>query len=216
MEIGVTNGRCGVDGHALSHLPCRCTHFAHALPLFLSCWQRVLHATEMTPPGGPLTLGELAASWSGGRADPTCRDTGPRGEYLGPVPGAEHCQWPTVVRGTDWGTVSGKRDAISGLGLLIWERTVADSSAAQQLADSLGSALTGQGLEEFQCPGMGRRWQRPELGVQFTVLTAGAEGRLRLMISAVTMPAAIPELLCPGAPEMPLPHWSPQSVPVPT
>ena len=150
----------------------------------------------------PLALEELASGWSGGRADPTCRTTGPRGEYLGGTPGAEHCQWPTVVVGEQRSTVTGSRDAITGLGMLMWERTLRDRDAAERFADSLGSAFTRQGLTEYECPDDGRRWQRPDLGVQLTPVPVGTDGQLKVLVVATSRPAALPELLCPGAPKL--------------
>lgn len=150
-----------------------------------------------------LSLEEIAAAWSGGRADPTCRPQGPRGEYLGPIPGAEHCQWPTVVRGKQFGTVTGNRDAIMGLGLITWERTVSDAAAVEALADSLAGVFTAWGLAEYPCPDGGRRWQRSRLGVQFTPVPPDASGRTRVMVSATSLPSSLPALTCPGAPTLP-------------
>jgi hypothetical protein len=159
--------------------------------------------TRETAPQPEMTLEEIAAAWSGGRADPTCRSSGPRGEYLGPVPGAEHCQWPTVTRGAEWGTVTGLRDAVMGLTSLTWERSVPDTSAAARLADSLGTALTRHGLTAYLCPEGGHRWQQPGLGVQYVLGPLGADGRVRVTVFATTLTESLPELLCPGAPKLP-------------
>ena len=85
----------------------------------------------------PQTLPELAAAWSGGRSDPVCQNRGPNGEYLGTSPGAQYCQWPTVARGPEWGTVGGHRDSIAGLGLITWERSFRDSSGSSTTATRL-------------------------------------------------------------------------------
>ena len=95
---------------------------------------------EDVPPGPP-TFAGLAAAWSGRRADPTCQPQGPRGEYLGGIAGAEYCQWPTVVRGRQSGTVRGHRSAGGGLALLTWERALAEPAAVDGFADSRGTAL---------------------------------------------------------------------------
>lgn len=157
---------------------------------------------EPAPPA-QLSLGEIAAVWSGGRTDPTCRDRGPRGEYLGPIPGSEHCEWPTVVRGGHRGTVTGFRDAAAGLTMITWERRVPDADAAAALADSLGAAFTGWGLQSYACPDGGRRWQRPHLGIQLTPVPP-TSGGARVMVTATTFPSALHAVTCRGAPTLPL------------
>ena len=146
------------------------------------------------------TLEQLAAAWSGGRADATCRSSGSAGEYAGPMRGAEHCEWPTVSRGAHAGTVTGTRDSLGVLRSLTWQRSVPDSATAAQLVDSLGVALAAAGLTSYSCRGGGRRWQRAGLGVQFMPVAVESSGRRRLMVFATPMPEALPALLCPGAP----------------
>lgn len=154
-------------------------------------------------PSSPLTLGEIAAAWSGGRTDPTCRTHGPRGEHLGPLPGAEHCEWPTVVRGGHRGTVTGFQDALAGLTMITWERTIPDSTAASVLVDSLDAAFTAWGLQAYDCPDGGRRWQQPTLGIQLSPVPSTAAG-MRMMVVATTIPSALHEVTCRGAPTLPL------------
>ena len=150
------------------------------------------------------SLDELAAGWSHGRTDPSCRTTGPRGEYLGGAPGAEYCQWPTVSRGPESGTVGGTRDALMGFTLLTWERTFRDSIAVRRFADSLSTEFTRHGLAAYECPGDGRRWQTPGLGVHLTWVRRKADGRPRVLVQATTLPAALPTFLCPAAPTLPV------------
>lgn len=153
----------------------------------------------------PPTLGEIAAAWSGGRSGPTCRATGPGGAQMGPVRGAEHCEWPTISRGGHSATVTGTRDSLGVLQSLTWQRSVPDSTTAAQLVDSLGLALTAAGLTSYPCQGGGRRWQRAGLGVQFMPVATEGDGRRRVMVFATPVPEALPALLCPGAPASPLP-----------
>lgn len=167
------------------------------LPTMLACGEREAAPTQ-------LTLEALAAEWSGGRHDPTCRNRGPRGEYLGSSPGAEYCQWPTVSRGAYWGTVSGSRDSLFGLTALTWERVVADSAAAATLADSLGVALIEHGLVAYTCPNAGHRWQTPGFGVQFDYYPAAAAGRPKVLVFATVIPSGLADLTCPGVPTLPL------------
>lgn len=170
-------------------------------PLLLPIALLACGGGEPAPPT-TMSLGEIAAAWSGGRAAPICRTRGPRGEYLGPLPGAEHCEWPTVVRGEHRGTVTGFQDALTGLTLIMWERTVPDAAAATALADSLGAVFTAWGLEAYACPDGGRRWQRPRLGVQLTPAPPTGAGA-RVMVTATTIPSALHEVTCRGAPTLP-------------
>jgi hypothetical protein len=153
----------------------------------------------------PADLVALAAAWSGGRTDPTCQPRGPRGEYLGGRPGAEYCQWPTVVRGRQSGTVSGTQNEISGLRMIMWERAVPDSATAARLRDSLSATLTAQGLAEYPCPAGGRRWLRDDFAVEFLPGRRRADGRLHLGVVATTIPGALVPALCPAAPQEPAP-----------
>jgi len=153
----------------------------------------------------PVGLVELAAAWSGGRTDPTCQPRGPRGEYLGGLPGVEYCQWPTVVRGRQSGTVSGTQDEISGLRMIMWERAVPDSATAAKLRDSLSATLKAQGLVEYPCPAGGRRWLRDDFAVEFLPGRTRADGRLHLGVVATTLPTTLVPALCPAAPQVPAP-----------
>lgn len=161
-----------------------------------ACGERVVDAAAPS-------LEEIAAAWSGGRSDPTCRATGPGGKQMGPVRGAEHCEWPTVSRGGHSGAVTGTRDSLGVLTSLTWQRSVPDSAAAAQLVDSLARALAAAGLTSYSCRGGGRRWQRIGLGVQFMPVATEANGRRRVMVFATPVPEALPALLCPGAPASP-------------
>lgn len=163
----------------------------------------------------PPALEEIAAAWSGGRSDPTCRASGPGAEYAGPIRGAEHCEWPAVSRGAHSGTVTGTRDSLGGLRSLTWQRSVPDSATAAQLVDSLGRALAAVGLTTSPCRGGGRRWQRSGLGVQFMPVAVESSGRRRVMIFATTLPDALPDLLCPGAPTVSPPPPDPRTTPSP-
>ena len=151
------------------------------------------------------TLEQLAAAWSGGRSDPTCRSSGPGGEYAGPIRGAEHCEWPAVSRGAHSGTVTGTRDSLGVLRSLTWQRSVPDSATAAQLVDSLARALSAAGLTSHPCRGGGRRWQRTGLGVQFMPVAVENDGSRRVMVFATPLPEALPALLCPGAATAPSP-----------
>ena len=143
------------------------------------------------------TLVALAAAWSAGRAEPVCQSRGPRGEYLGPIPGAEYCHWPTVARDLGVGTVSGHRDGVGGLTEITWDRTLPDTAAAARLADSLGTALTARGLRERPGRGGGRRWESAALGVQFLRVPARPGAGSHVLVFATSLPGALPDLTCP-------------------
>jgi hypothetical protein len=154
------------------------------------------------------SLEELAAGWSGGRANPTCRNRGPIGEYLGTTPGAEYCQWPTLVRGAEWGTVGGQRDSIFGMTMITWQRKFRSAAGANWLIDSLGKEFRAQGFREWPCPNGGRRWETNQLGVLIERLVPKT-GTEVLTVFATTMPQALPEKFCPvdrrfGPPEPPV------------
>src|SRR5688572_8317172 len=83
----------------------------------------------------PLNVDSLAAGWSGGRTDPVCQIRGPRGEFLGTEPGAEYCQWPTLVQGRIWGTVGAYRDSVHGYSHMLWERTFTTDTARARVID---------------------------------------------------------------------------------
>ena len=151
----------------------------------------------------PLSAGRLASAWSGGRADPVCSSRGPRGEYLGPIPGAEHCQWPTVARGSEFGTVTATRDSVNGWTSITWERVLSDTARVRLVLDSLDTELGQAGLVAYRCVGGGRRWQAPGLVVQSTPAIARLAGGVIVLFAVVPDAAAIPQLLCPDAPPAP-------------
>lgn len=155
-------------------------------------------STPSTPP----TVAALAAGWSAGRSDPRCGDRGPRGEYLGPIPGAEHCQWPTVSRGREFGTVFATRDSINGWTSLTWERVLADTSRVRTVLDSLETEFLRAGLSAHACAGGGRRWQAPGLVVQTSAATVRAAGGIVVLVFVAAQAASIPTLLCPDAPPL--------------
>lgn len=158
---------------------------------------------EPSPDFAQTSLETLAAAWSAHRGDPICSDRGPRGEYLGPMPGAQFCQWPIVRRADLWSRVTGTQDGALGLTLITWERVTRDSAQLLAVTDSLERAFTAAGLRAYVCPGNGRRWQRAGLGVQLSALPPDQMQRPRLTVVATTMPAAIPRMFCPDAPELP-------------
>lgn len=153
-----------------------------------------------------INLEQLGSDWSGGRTDVTCRRTGPRGTVIDRVMDSEECQWPTVVRGSEWGTVVGSRDRVAGMQLLKWSRVVRDTSAVLVLRDSLAHALASQRLTEYTCIGSGRRWQHSTFGVEMSVGSASPRGQPQVLIVATRMPWALPAILCPNAPQIPRPR----------
>ena len=140
------------------------------------------------------TLEELAAGWSGGRTDPTCSDRGPRGEYLGHVPGTKYCQWPTVIQGARWSRVGGERTPGSGFGMITWERKVAARAEVAALVDSLRQALLDRGLHEHGCPDGSPRWDDERIGVQF--LRGGVDS-LQVTVMATILPEVFQQF-CPA------------------
>ena len=157
-------------------------------------------ACGAAPDTPPSSAEALAAAWSGGRTDPVCRSRGPRGEYLGPIPGAEYCQWPTVARGSEFGTVSATRDSLNGWGLVTWERVVTDTLAVRRVLDSLDAVFSAAPFVSYACPEGARRWQAPGLVVQSAPAAARATGGQVLLIFAVASTESVPVLLCPDAP----------------
>lgn len=146
----------------------------------------------------PLTLESLAVGWSGGRTDPTCQSRGPRGEHLGVVPGAQYCQWPTVARGPERGTVGAHRDSVIGYSLLAWERVFGSEASLAQLADSLSEAFRARGMRERPCVLGGRRWESETLGVE--LMRSRSHPGVVAMIVATTLPKAMSQLTCPATP----------------
>jgi hypothetical protein len=144
----------------------------------------------------PVTLEELAAGWSGGRTDPTCQNRGPRGEYLGDIPGREYCQWPTVARGAEWGTVGGHRTRTTGLSDIVWERRVRGEEAISRLADSLSKALVAQGLLERPCREGARRWEGGSLAVELNRSPRPGDSLSTIIVFASTIPGALSDIFC--------------------
>jgi hypothetical protein len=161
-------------------------------------------ACEPTRDAPPLTIEGFAAALSGGRTDPVCRNRGPRGEYLGPIPGAEHCEWPTVTRGAEYSTVTATRDSLNGWTSITVNRLFVDTARVTVFLDSLDSEFTAAGHAAHLCKGGGRQWQTKGLVVQSTPPFAAPTGGHSLMLFAVESPAAIPRLLCPDAPPPPI------------
>ena len=154
-------------------------------------------ACSSKPETPSLTAETLAAALSGGRSDPVCRNRGPRGEYLGPIPGAEHCQWPTVTRGAEFSTASAARDSVNGWTTITLERVFSDTARASVFIDSLNAAFVNVGLLPHRCATGGHRWQADGLVVQTVPTSPRPAGGHLLMLFAA---AAIPSLLCPDAP----------------
>ncbi|HYW51094.1 MAG TPA: hypothetical protein VE861_10825 [Gemmatimonadaceae bacterium] len=150
---------------------------------------------------GPVRLEELAASWSGSRAEPSCEALPPNVQ----VPrGTERCVWrATSVHWADaelWGSRASGQD----IDILFWQRNVADSLAAVRVADSLSQALTRGGLQEYGCRRGARRWQKPGLGVELGMTREKDGGEFRVFIAAVTQPGVLPTIMCPDAPALPI------------
>lgn len=164
----------------------------------------VLACGEAKPEAAPVTAESLAASLSGGRTDPVCRSRGPRGEYLGPVPGAQFCQWPTVTRGAEFSTVTARRDSVLGWGSLTMERLFTDTARATVFLDSLHGAFVAAGLLPHRCSTGGRRWQADGIVIQTMPPVARSSGGYVLNLYAAGLPGAIPSLYCPDAPPPPL------------
>lgn len=154
------------------------------------------------PDLAPLTPEGLAASLSGGRTDPVCRSRGPRGEYLGPIPGAQHCQWPTVTRGAEFSTVTATRDSVLGWTSLRMERAFSDTLRAAAFLDSLHGSFVDRGLLAHRCSTGGRRWQSEAITIQTMPPVAQPSGRYVLSLMATGLPGAIPALSCPDAPPL--------------
>lgn len=173
--------------HLLRHL--RATLFPLAL---LACGDG--------PAPVPPSVLELASAWSGGRSDPVCGNRGPRGEYLGPLPGAEHCQWPTVTRGREFGTVFATRDSANGWTGVTWERVFVDTARVQVMLDSLDASFVASGLFAHRCSTGGRRWQAPGLVVQTMPPTPRPAGGFVVSVIVTKWEAAVPTLFCPDAP----------------
>lgn len=160
---------------------------------------------DTVPPATELDLMQLGAAWSGGRTDLTCRPEGLRANLVDSVMANETCEWPTVKRGTESGKVTGSRDAISGLQMLTWNRVLRDTAALHALRDSLARAFVAQGLTEYQCDTVDRRWQNDTFGVQLIVGLPQSNGQPQVVIFATKMPWALLPISCPVAPQIPRP-----------
>ena len=133
----------------------------------------------------PLNVDSLAAGWSGGRTDPVCQIRGPRGEFLGTEPGAEYCQWPTLVQGRIWGTVGAYRDSANGYSHMLWERTFATDTARARVIDSLSRQFRARGLQERPCGDRGYRWESRNFIVDLSRVTRPDSS---LMVSVFVSP----------------------------
>lgn len=153
-------------------------------------------------------LDSIAARWSGSRARPVCQSHGPRGEYLGPIPGSVSCRW--AMAGAAQGEIIGQRNAMFGLGMITWQRTLPDSTFVARLADSLGVALRAAGMSEYPCRFGGRRWLGPQLGIELAPAPPRKNEPQRIAVFATRIPAALPSFSCPSAP-----HLSPPRPPAP-
>ena len=138
---------------------------------------------------------QLAAAWSAG-GTPTCQVPA-----TGSGSRAEKCEWPWVVTAVDSGRLNGELQSRDRFLYINWGRRFVDSASALQLRDSLSKALLGHGLQERECRYRGRRWESPDLGVEF-ILDTAAE-RWVASIFATPHPEAIPSLFCPAQPPMP-------------
>jgi hypothetical protein len=135
----------------------------------------------------PLSVESLAAGWSGGRTDPVCQIRGPRGEFLGTEPGAEYCQWPTLVQGRIWGTVGAYRDSANGYKYMRWERVFMTDTARARVIDSLSQEFRARGLQERPCGDRGHRWESRDFTIELTRVTR-PDGSL--MVSVFAAPIA--------------------------
>lgn len=171
---------------------------ATLLPLALA--SIALIACADRPAAVPVGVLELASAWSGGRSDPVCRNRGPRGEYLGPLPGAEHCQWPTVTRGREFSTVFATRDSANGWTSVTWERVFVDTARALVMLDSLDASFVASGLHAHRCSTGGRRWQARGLVVQSMPPTPRPAGGFLVSVIVAKWAEAVPTLFCPDAP----------------
>ena len=160
---------------------------------------------DAVPAATEIDLMRLGAAWSGGRTNPTCWPEAPRANLADSLMVNERCEWPTVRRGIEWGTVTGSRDPIFGLKMLTWNRVLRDTAALHALRDSLARAFVAQGLTEYQCDSVDRRWQHDTFGVQLNVGVPQANGQPQVIVLATTWPWALPSITCPVAPQIPRP-----------
>lgn len=150
-------------------------------------------------PRGPLA--DLAAEWTGGTAIPVCRDAGPHGEPLGPVPGSEYCEWMATDSLTR-GIVSGRRFQ-RRLASVTWAPVVNDSADVTRVLATLNASMARRGLVGRSCENRalvaggvhGTRWETAMLAVQLSVLTLPT-GEMRLIVVAVDVPSVMTQMIC--------------------
>ena len=145
---------------------------------------------------------QLATSWSGGQDQPRCQSRGPRGEVLA-LPGARYCVWEPSQGSQARGTVSGQVNAAGEPTILTWEVRTESAAEADEIVDSLGTALRAHGLESRHCIGRvvpaGQLemtlWEAPTLLVHISRITPSS-GAPRLGIVAVDDARAMPAVAC--------------------
>src|SRR6185503_4750503 len=148
-----------------------------------------------------VTLESLAIQWSGGRRDPACQSLGPRGEYLGnDLPGTRYCQWPTISRGAERGTVGAYRDSVVGYRLVIWERVFTSETGLHRLRDSLSQSFRKRGFRERSGAMEGWRWESDNIGVEWG-RTMSQPGIHAVVITGTILPKQVSSLVC--APKAP-------------
>jgi hypothetical protein len=87
--------------------------------------------------------------------------------------------------------------------ILTWEVSTESAAEAEEIVDSLGTALRAHGLESRQCRGADvpagqtemTLWEAPTLAVHISKITPSS-GAPRLGIIAVTDARAMPEVAC--------------------
>jgi hypothetical protein len=152
-----------------------------------------------TSPRGPLA--DLASEWTGGAAVVRCLTTGPHGEYLGPVPGTELCEWinadtiaPPLVTGMRF-----QRRLAS----ITWSPSGRDSASAAQNVALVQKAMRERGLVARPCTNaaltamgvQGTRWESATLAVQLSHARMPT-GEERVVVLAYDAPGAIATQLC--------------------
>jgi hypothetical protein len=162
-------------------------------------------ACDAVPPANEFDLVQIGAAWSGGRTDPKCWLEGLPATLADSVMATERCEWPTVTRGTESGTVTGSRDPVFGLKGLTWNRVLRDTAALHALRDSLARAFVAQGLTQYECDSVDRRWQHDTFGVQLNVGLPRPNGQPQVVVVATVWPWALPPISCPVAPQIPSP-----------
>jgi len=146
-----------------------------------------------------MTIESLAAAWSLDHVAPKCRNRGPRGEYLGTLPGAEYCQWPTITRDEEWGVVGAHRDSVNGYSHMTWDRVFRTEASRSEFIDSLDQALHKRGLSSQPCRDGARRWTSERFAIEMSPIT-GVPGPPKVLVFATPHPEALPDLMCRRAP----------------